>query len=182
MSLTSAVKPKTSGGVLVGPTSATMPTSTSATATGFTSVGHISDGGVERSIKKDSTVVKAWGGGIVAVVNQGITETFKFKMIDIENTQALGLVFDSVNTSNSEIVSKIGDGSDTPKAFVIDTILTGNSAKRIVIPKGVVTDIGNITYKDSEVLGYEVTITAIEDSSGFTSYEYTKVVTGTTGS
>ena len=55
--------------------------------------------------------------------------------------------------------------------MVLDTILRG-ALKRVVLPVAKVTDVADITYKDDEVVGYEITFTAFPDSSGNVQYEY----------
>jgi hypothetical protein len=37
-----------------------------------------------------------------------------------------------------------------------------------------VSEVGEITYKDDEAVGYELTIQAMPDASGVTHYEYLK--------
>lgn len=171
---TSAAKPRVGGGVYVAPRTAGLPTNaTTALAELYQSAGYISEDGVSRDVSKDTTVIKAWGGSVVAVISESQTETFKMTFIEYDNLVALGLTFKEVTgTLATGIKAVTGVADPEPKVFVIESILAGNVLQRWVIPKGVVTDVGTVTLKDNQAQGYEITITAMEDSNGETSYLY----------
>lgn len=178
MSTTSAAKPGVGGGIWLAPKGTTLPTDASTALSGsYKSLGYVSDDGVTRSLKKDTNPVNAWGGDVVAILNSKKTETFKFKLIEADNTDVLGLTFGS---ASGTVATGISVTSNTAQAqenvYVISTLLADNVHQRIVIPRGIVTDVGDIQYKDDAVIGYDLTITALADSDGNTAYEYQKTV------
>ena len=175
----SAAKPGVGGGVWSAAQGSTLPTDAStALDAAFTSLGYVSDTGVKRNISRDNTVIYAWGGDPVLSLSNKKKETFKFKLIEPGNVDVLGLTFGeaSGNLGNGITVKSKTDIS-TPRAFVISTIMSDNVHQRIVIPSGVVTDIGEISYVDNDVVGFELTISAMADADGNTAYEYLKTIT-----
>lgn len=178
MAKASAAKPQVGGGIWFAPSGSTLPTDAStALNSAFESLGYVSEDGVSRNISRDTNVVHAWGGDPVAVLTKGKTETFKFKLIEPSNTDVLGLTFGEASGAlETGITVKSKADISTPHAYVISTILADNVHQRIAIPEGVITDIGEITYKDDDVIGFELTITAIADSNGNTAYEYQQTI------
>lgn len=180
MSKASAAKPGVGGGIWTAPSGSTLPTDAStALDNAFNTLGYVSDAGVTRSISRDNTVIHAWGGDPVAVLSNNKTETFRFKLIEPSNVDVLGITFgEAAGTLAAGITVKSKADISTPRAYCISTIMADDVHQRIVIPSGVVTDIGEIVYVDNDVVGFELTITAMADEQGCTAYEYQKTVTG----
>lgn len=51
-------------------------------------------------------------------------------------------------------------------------VLRDGAVKRVVIPNGKISEVGDVQYTDSDAVGYEITITAMPDTAGNTHYEY----------
>lgn len=171
-----AGKPKIGGAVSVAATSATLPTdATTALGTGFANLGYISEDGMTRAITRESDNIKAWGGDTVLAIQSEFGETFQFRLIESLNLDVKKVVFGDTNVTgalSTGITTTVNSKELAEHAWVIDMVTRG-AVTRIVIPNGKVTEIGEITYSDSDVIGYDVTVTAFPDATGNTSYEYT---------
>lgn len=178
-----AGKPRVAGSVYRGATSASLPTdATSTIASAFKALGYISEDGVKNNNSPETENIKAWGGDVVLNTLTGKEDTFTFKLIEAMNTDALAAVYGSDNVSGTlanGITVKANASSSEAAAYVIDMVLKNNVLKRIVIPNATVSEVAEIAYTDNEAVGYEVTITAVPDASGYTHYEYIKQTTPT---
>ena len=182
----SAAKPATGGAVSVAPAGTTLPTDATTTLAGaFTKLGYISDSGLTNGNTINSDTIKAWGGDEVLVVYNGREVNYKFAFLESMNADVLKQIYGADNVSGSlatgiSITAK-SDIEMPEQVWAIDMIMKDNTKKRIVIPAGRISDIGDIKYVDNDAITYEVTVTAIPDATGNTHYEYIKGATGATG-
>ena len=173
-----AAKPSVGGAVYVAPAGTTLPTSASSTLSEeYKSLGYISEDGITNSNSPQTDFIKAFGGDKVLPITDEREDTFQFKLIEAFNTDVLKQVYGSANvtTTEDEITVKVNNSELPAYVYVIDLIMRDDRVKRIVLPVGYVSELGDITYSDSDAIGYDVTITAQSDSSGNTHYEYTTI-------
>ena len=173
----SAGKPKIGGAVFRAVKGTTVPTdATSALDAAFKSLGYCGEDGLTNSNTPESDKIKAWGGDTVLSIQKGKEDTFKFKMIESMNAEVLKAVYGSANVTGENVDTGItvkANSTDMEEAsWVFDMILKGGVLKRIVVPSGAISEVGEIIYKDDDTIGYEVTITATPDENGNTHYEY----------
>lgn len=171
-------KPAIGGAIFCAPVGSTLPTNASATLdAAFKALGYVSDDGLTNNNAPATDSVKAWGGDTVLTLQTDRPDTFAFTLIET-NEEVLKVVYGDENITvdnDGNVEVKATAEALAGHAWVIDMVLTGNGesrAKRIVIPNGTVSDLGEITYKDDEEVGYAVTITDVPDSNGVYHYEY----------
>ena len=170
-----AAKPKKTGPVYRAPLGTALPKDAiSELNAAFKCLGYISEDGMQNENKTESESVKAWGGDIVLNSLKEKTDKFKFKLIEALNTEVLKTVHGSENVSGeleTGITVKANSSEAEEYEYVFDMILKNGALKRIVIPCASVTEVSEVTYKDDEEVGYEVTLGATPDDEGNTHYE-----------
>lgn len=181
-------KPKVGGAIYSAPLGTTLPTDAkTALAAAYKSLGYCSEDGLTNANSPESETVKAWGGVTVMATQTGKEDTFTYTLIEATNIDVLKEIYGAGNvTGDLATVAGIKIEANATEqeehVIVVDMILKGGLVKRIVIPNGKITEVGEVSYNDSDAIGYETTVTAIPDEDENTHYEYiqdTAVTSGT---
>ena len=174
----STAKPKVGGAIYSAPLGTVLPEdATTELAAAFLGLGYISEDGMTNSNTPSTENIKAWGGETVAVVETEKEDTFSYTLIESTNVNVLKEVYGTSNVTGDLDAGIVIKANSTPleeHVLVIDMVLKAGVLKRVVIPRGKVSEVGEISYTDGDAIGYETTVTAISDTEGNTHYEYIK--------
>ena len=169
-------KPSISGGVWIADAGTTLPTdATTDLGADFTALGYVSEDGLTNSNSPESDTGKAWGGDIVITYQNEKPDTFTFTLIEAKNADVLAAVYgtDNVDGTISTGIEVTANGTEAEEhVWVFEIVMRNNTLKRIVVPAGKVTEVGDISYTDEDMVGYELTVQAFPDTDANTHYEY----------
>ena len=153
--------------VLVAPLGSTVPTDISTPwNAAFESLGLLSEDGMEQMQESEATDYFAHGGNFIR--NSRTKFKKSIKVICLEDNAA---VFDLVNPGST--VETDGDVTTRtvktpvadPRCFGVE-LVDGDVTKRLVIPRGEVTEVGSVNISDSDMTAYELTIAIYSDADG----------------
>ena len=165
-----AGKPKPAGAIFSAPLGTTAPTSAVVTLNeAFKDLGYVAQDGVTRGMSKSTSTVREWGGGAVLVTEDEKTATVKLKLIEYLNTEVQKFVHGSENVAGAlatGIHISINDKDTEEHVIVIDQIMKGGIPQRMVINRGVITEIGDTVFKSNDTVAYDLTILAMIPASG----------------
>lgn len=175
-----AGRPLSTGGILIAPIGTALPTTAAISLNAaFKAAGYVGDDGVQETIGRDTSKITAWGTDVVKTVQTSFSVTYQFTFIEALNTDVLKAVYGDANVATTAGTPSVGtlqavaiNSATLPNKEFVFEIRDGAAKIRIVVPNGQITEIGDITYSDSGVVGYPVTVEAYADASGNQAYHY----------
>lgn len=164
-------KPKIGGAIWTAPAGSALPTSAvSELGEGYVCLGYVSDDGLTNNNTASTNDIKAWGGDTVLTVQTEKPDEFSFTLIEVLDINVLKAVYGADNvtgTLTAGITVRANSAQAEAAVWVFDMLLTNGAIKRVVVPNGVIKEIGEISYKDEEAIGYSVTLAALPGGSSF---------------
>lgn len=171
--------PLATGGILIGALTAAEPSTAVSALTGFTAAGYIGEDGVTETNERSTDRIRAWGGDTVKVVQTEHNVTYEFTFLETLNADVLKAVYGTTNVTTTAATVSSGtlhevaiNASTLPHQSYVFEIKDGLAKVRIYIPDGQITEVGDITYSDSEVIGYQVTVECFPDELGNKAYKF----------
>ena len=172
-------KPKVGGAIHVAPAGTTLPTdATTALAAAFVNLGYVSEDGLTNSNSAAAETIRAWGKDII-YTNDGDDETYSWTLLEVldANVQKFIRGADNVTVAEGGAMSvqvrRPSERTQMEEHVIVLEMILHKRAVRHVIPRGVITEVGEVSYVDDDTVGYQVTVTALADANGNSHYEYT---------
>lgn len=172
------------GGAWLAPVGTAAPTSPlEQPTTPWDALGAISDDGLVYGFDEDSQTFTPWG--LTSPFRTTITSsvrTFQLTLWETARPAVQSLMFRldaaALEPDEDGLTSFAESASPTPdrRAFWF-LVMDGDTSRGFYVPQGEVSDRDDVTFKQDEMSGYNVTITAYPDDSGNTVYHTDKLPT-----
>lgn len=158
----SKVRVAVTGAVSKGATSATAPTGTASTLTGFKDLGGINEDGVELTLPGtgDATPIKVWqNGATVRTIRETTDDLPSVSFVMVETTvETVETYFGvSVTRTATEGSFEYKVSNRTADSYVLD-VIDGAELIRAYFPQGVVTSVEAIAFNGTTPVSFGVTI------------------------
>ena len=176
---------KVTGAIKHAPVGTTLPTLASIAKAGvtldeaFTGNEYVSEDGLTLSPSMSTTNIKDWSGAVVRKLLEEFDGTLAWTMIST-NAESLGVAFGQGNIQTEDATSLHGNqvaaalGAELPEEQSwVFLMKDGDARIVIVVPKGQVTEVGEVNFQSNAAVGWPVTLSSYPDESGKSIYIYT---------
>lgn len=168
-----------SGYGFTAPLGTTLPTDpTAELPAAFKSFGRIGTDGITRAFDSESEDIKDMFGNTAATATTTDSETFQYKMIDVNETSLSTFYGASAVTADVDGGFSIKSNGSwaVERVYAYRVILEATDTTvtygLIVIPKGKISTRGEQTIKGAALVEHDITITALPDDAGNRAYLY----------
>lgn len=171
-----STNPRSGGEFFRAPLGSTLPTDAVAELSeDFKGLGYTGEDGFTVSITRDTEDKKAYGGDTVYTLQTDYGVSVQVTVYESQNAEVLKTVFGDDNVTVDSDTGAVAINYNKKRlqrsAFVTDHE-TDTGVLRQVIPIGQVTEVGDITLVHTDLLLYQLTITAYPNAEGDYMYEY----------
>ncbi|GHJ21618.1 phage tail protein [Streptomyces albus] len=144
-------------------------------------LGAISDDGLVYGFDEDSEEFTPWGttSPFRSTITKS-TRTFQFTLWETARTTAMSVMYRTPVSELTPDQNGITAYAETASPAVDRrawwfAIFDGDTARGMYVPQAEVSDRSDVTFKQDEMSGYEVTLTAYPDAEGNTVYHLDKI-------
>jgi hypothetical protein len=175
-----APSPTVMGGVWRAPLGTTLPTdSSTALASAFVSLGYTDDDGVTRREDRPNTKQYAWGGQLVASLQEHYAATFTFKLLQVINPEVLRATHNDNNVLVTAATSTTGTITETHlnplinlnSVYVVEGFYQA-ATFRMILPIARITMLGDYKITHKALSTYDATLEAFPDVNGDSVIQY----------
>ena len=167
----------TTGAVAVAPTSTSAPTDArTALGTGWATGGYVGDAGISMSINRSMQAVKDWSQASVRKILTDFDGTISIPWLQVDEffaTRAFGTanVTKTAATSSHGEQLKVAVGPELPaiESWCF-SMKDGNARVRIYIPRGQITELGEVPFVPTQANAYPSTLSCYDDGTGHSIY------------
>lgn len=170
----STAKPKVGGAIWWAPAGTPVPTdATTALSEAYQSVGYVSEDGMTEQETRGHEKHKAWGGDTVAYSQSEYEKMYNFTMIETnETTMKIRYGTDNVTVEDGKVTQVKHNAKELPEGVWVVEMIIANRICRKVMEKGKIQEVGEVTYKDNDLVKYPATIGLLPNANGDYEIDY----------
>ena len=139
----------------------------------FKGLGYTGEDGFVVTQNRSTEDKRAYGGDVVYSLQTEYGVSVQVTVYESQNAEVLRAVFGDDNvTVDGANTTVVYNKKRLPRSVWVTDHITDQGLLRQVMPVGQVTEVGDITLVHTDILMYQLTITAYPDENGNYMYEY----------